>query len=446
MVIIVGQAESLKILIAGGLFSLTAKYDNAVFAIANALSQLADVCVLSVSRFPRSRLRPPHTRFNVVEPCASWRLLMECIRNFGHARRTVSRYVSLYSPSGVLSFVRYLANYSQLGLTIESYGPDVVHVHSNDLERAGFIDFLLSSNRHPFLLTVHGLSSLDPNIPTPYDERPLEKRILKELSKRGVFITFVSSGLKEATLQHFGIADRRLTVVPNGVDMDRFRPVSPSRKNEIRTKYGVPLQRKILIQVGELWGPKNHMLVLRSLASLNSGLLRQLLYIVVGGGIEKSSLIRFCRENQLAGSCVFMGRRYGMELVELYQASDLLLIPSTSESFPLVMLEGMASGLPVLTFADLWPVADIANHQNSVLVQERTVESFNEALVEATQRSWNSSEIRRFAERFTWLAVAARYKALYSKIVEQHSGGNSTIKGALEGMSGERSYPGGDRG
>src|SRR5207247_5453024 len=140
------------------------------------------------------------------------------------------------------------------------------------------------------------------------------------------------------------------------------------------------------------------------------------------------------------------GRRYGMELVELYQASDLLLIPSTSESFPLVMLEGMASGLPVLTFADLWPVADIANHQNSVLVQERTVESFNDALVEATQRSWNSSEIRRFAERFTWLAVAARYKALYSKIVEQHSGGNSTIKGALEGMSGERSYPGGDRG
>src|SRR5947208_10213147 len=127
------QAEYvLRILIAAGLFSITAKYDNAVFAIATALSDLADVCVLSISRFPFPRLQLPHTTFSVVQPRVSWLLLLQCIRNYGDARSAVSRYATLHSWFGILSLVRYLINYSQLELTLSRYNPDVVHVHSSD--------------------------------------------------------------------------------------------------------------------------------------------------------------------------------------------------------------------------------------------------------------------------------------------------------------------------
>src|SRR5439155_26622474 len=118
-------------------------------------------------------------------------------------------------------------------------------------------------------------------------------------------------------------------------------------------------------------------------------------------------------------------RRYASDLVELYEASDLLVVPSTSEAFPLVMLEAMASGLPVMTFSDLWPVEDISNRENTLLVRQRTMESFNAGLAAAIQRSWSPSEIRRFAEKFTWPIVARRYYALYSQIVSQGRTGDS---------------------
>jgi glycosyltransferase involved in cell wall biosynthesis len=310
-------------------------------------------------------------------------------------------------------------NYSQLELTLKKYRPDVVHVHSSDLERSAYIDFLLSRTDVPFLLTIHGLYSLDQNLQTKYDADSLERRLLEQLSEKGVLITFVSSGLKNAAIQHFAIAGGRLIVVPNGVDIDRFRPVPPPRKDEIRMKYGIPLQRKVLIQVGELYRLKNHMFVLRCLALLDSRLRQKLYYVIVGDGAEKPSLIRFCRENQLLECCTFVGRRYASELAELYEAADLLVVPSTTEAFPLVMLEAMATGLPVLTFGDLWPIQDIANLENTLLVQQRTVESFNDALDRAIQRSWSQPEIRKFAEQFTWPIVAKRYHALYSQIVSQ---------------------------
>jgi len=156
-------------------------------------------------------------------------------------------------------------------------------------------------------------------------------------------------------------------------------------------KYGIPLQRKVLIQVGELYRLKNHMFVLRCLASLDSRLRQKLHYVIVGDGAEKATLIRFCRENQLMNRCTFVGRRYATELVELYEASDLLVVPSTSEAFPLVMLEAMATGIPILTFSDLWPIKDIANRVNTILVHQRTAESFKDALARAIQQSWSQS-------------------------------------------------------
>src|SRR2546427_1305643 len=114
---------------AAGLFSDTAGYDNAVFALARELSVLADVCVLSISRFPLPRLRPPRTPFNVVEPRFSWKLLMYCVKNLGDARRAASRYVSGHSLPGFIILLRYLMNYSQIQLVLETYRPDVVHVH-----------------------------------------------------------------------------------------------------------------------------------------------------------------------------------------------------------------------------------------------------------------------------------------------------------------------------
>jgi len=429
----------LRILIAAGLFSITAKYDNAVFAVANALSGLADVCVLSISRFPLPRLRLPETTFDVVEPRFSWLLLMQCIRNFGDARHVVSRYTTTHSWFGFLSLVRYLMNYSQLELTLKTYRPDVVHIHSSDLERSAYIQYLLSCTDVPFLLTVHGLYSLDPNLQTRYDANALERHLLRRLSEKGIFITFVSSGIKQAAVQRFAIADSRLTVVPNGVDIDRFRPVPQSQKDAIRMKYGIPLQRKVLIQVGELYRLKNHMFVLRCLASLDSRLRQKLHYVIVGDGAEKATLIRFCRENQLMNRCTFVGRRYATELVELYEASDLLVVPSTSEAFPLVMLEAMATGIPILTFSDLWPIKDIANRVNTILVHQRTAESFKDALARAIQQSWSQSEIRRFAEQFTWPIVAKRYYALYSQIIGQsvtRVAANNSVAGSVSDVAG----------
>ncbi|AAS80878.1 glycosyltransferase family 4 protein [Thermus thermophilus] len=127
--------------------------------------------------------------------------------------------------------------------------------------------------------------------------------------------------------------------VPNGVDVERFRPPLPGEKEALKGRYG--LKRPAVLVPARMSPEKNHLAVL-----LTARLLPQVDFLLVGTG-ELLGLWR--RAARLLGleNVRFLGRREDMP--ELYRAVDAVLLPTLGENQSLATLEAMASGLPVVT-------------------------------------------------------------------------------------------------
>lgn len=134
---------------------------------------------------------------------------------------------------------------------------------------------------------------------------------------------------------------RRLQVVARGVDTKRF---NPARWNKLlRQSWGVGDHGLIALYVGRLAAEKNLPLVIDTFRHLQASRPGMKL-VMVGDGPERAAL------QARNPDVVFSGMRQGEDLAEHYASADLLLFPSTTETFGNVVLEAMASGLPVVAY------------------------------------------------------------------------------------------------
>jgi glycosyltransferase involved in cell wall biosynthesis len=133
----------------------------------------------------------------------------------------------------------------------------------------------------------------------------------------------------------------RLHVVARGVATDRFAP--ERRSHTLRQAWGVDEHTPVLLSVGRLAPEKNLSLLLRAHRALGrQGLAAKLVF--VGDGPARAALQAACPD------AVFAGMQQGLALAEHYASADLFAFPSLSETFGNVVLEALASGLPVLAY------------------------------------------------------------------------------------------------
>ncbi|MEV6120025.1 glycosyltransferase [Streptomyces sp. NPDC052077] len=153
-----------------------------------------------------------------------------------------------------------------------------------------------------------------------------------------------------ARLRRWGVPGARIEVVPNGVDLARFR-FDPALRLRTRRRLGLPDGVFVVGGVGRLVAGKRFGVLVDALALL-PGDWRLLL---VGGGPEEERLRRAAHRAGVLGRVVFTGVRPGVPdgspgpgLPALAAAMDVLASPSAEEAFGLAVVEGLASGLPVL--------------------------------------------------------------------------------------------------
>ncbi|MFF9405729.1 glycosyltransferase [Streptomyces anandii] len=175
-------------------------------------------------------------------------------------------------------------------------------------------------------------------------------RALYLLGERLGSTTVAVSPTVATRLRRWGVPAPRIEVVPNGIDADRFR-FDPLRRAAARRELGLPRDAHVVGGVGRLVPGKRFDVLVRALALL-PGDHRLLL---VGGGPEEDALRRTAREAGVAGRVLFAGERPcvpdgspGPDLPSLTAAMDVLASPSPEEAFGLAVVEGLASGLPVL--------------------------------------------------------------------------------------------------
>ncbi|MEU9341581.1 glycosyltransferase [Streptomyces sp. NPDC048278] len=151
-------------------------------------------------------------------------------------------------------------------------------------------------------------------------------------------------------LRRWGVPGPRIEVVPNGIDLDRFR-FDPDRRRRVRDRLGIPRDAWVVGAVGRLAPGKRFGVLVEALARL-PGDCRLLL---VGGGPEEEALRSTARAAGVDGRVVFAGERpYASDRAEdpdlpaLTSAMDVFASPSAEEAFGLAVVEALAAGLPVL--------------------------------------------------------------------------------------------------
>lgn len=216
----------------------------------------------------------------------------------------------------------------------------------------------------------------------------------------------VCAALK-TTLVELGADESKITVLRNGVDLQRFVPGDREAQRRM-----LNLSARTLLSVGHLIERKGHDIVIRALAFLeNTDLL------IVGTGPEDAALRRLAAELGVASRVRFVGAVEQRALKDYYGAADALVLASSREGWANVLLEAMACGTPVVA-SDVWGTPEVvAAPEAGVLMKARTPQALAAAVEHLFAHMPDRAVTRRYAERFSWDATTAGQIELFNKIL-----------------------------
>ena len=145
-------------------------------------------------------------------------------------------------------------------------------------------------------------------------------------------------------IESAGVAPRHITVIPHGVDPDRFPIATDAQQQQARKALEVAADARVAACVGRLDDPKNVDWLI-DLAAASREPLPGLVIVIAGDGPHEARLRKRIRNEQLTDRVTLLGR---YDPLPVYQAADALLLASSLEGFSLVCTEAMSVGRPVL--------------------------------------------------------------------------------------------------
>jgi glycosyltransferase involved in cell wall biosynthesis len=219
-------------------------------------------------------------------------------------------------------------------------------------------------------------------------------------------IVAVSRALKEE-LVALGVPGQRVTVLRNGVDLKMFRPLD---RTLVRAELGI--DGPTLATVGGLIERKGHHFVIGALPFLP----RHRLF-VVGDGPERAALKQLASKLGVADRVVFLGQIGHEALPRIYSAIDALVLASSREGWPNVLLEAMACGTPAVA-SNIWGNPEVITQPEAgTLIAERSADGVATAVKRLFQQLPDRAATRRYAEGFSWDQTSEGQVQLFGEIL-----------------------------
>jgi glycosyltransferase involved in cell wall biosynthesis len=221
----------------------------------------------------------------------------------------------------------------------------------------------------PCLVTVLGTGP-------PGDLARLAGKPLGGLRSRLLFrfawFAALSSDAREELIRR-GVAPERILDLPNGVNLEAYRPASPEERRQLRERHGLPADRFVGTFVGRLHPVKDVDTLLGAAARVP-----QLTLVVVGDGPERSRLEAQAARLGIDGRVRFLGE--SSAVADVLRASDAFLLSTHGEGMSNALLEGMACGLPCLASRSVGGAGDLLESGRGVLLPDGDVPAWAAAI------------------------------------------------------------------
>jgi glycosyltransferase involved in cell wall biosynthesis len=224
---------------------------------------------------------------------------------------------------------------------ISAFTPDVVHIVTEG--PLGFTALHAAKTRR--IPVSSGFHSQFQEFSRFFDLAFLVKPIQSYLRwfHNATQLTCVPSRDTEIALREFGVTCP-LVVVGRGIDTDRFS--SQRYSAQLRQQWGADENTTVLIYVGRLSSEKEVNVVIDAYSALRKQSQRQVKLVLVGDGPDRSRLEKMPGAEHV----IFMGSLSGTQLAEAYASANVFVFASQVETFGNVVIEAMASGLPIIAY------------------------------------------------------------------------------------------------
>jgi glycogen(starch) synthase len=294
---------------------------------------------------------------------------------------------------------------------------DVVHGH--DWLVANACDHLAKRFGCPLVMTIHATEHGRHQGWVDKHPQSYIHGVERWIANRSEWVIACSHYMREQIADIFGVEERRVSVIPNGIDPEDLQPQDPAELERLRGEFASPDQKLVLL-IGRLVYEKGFQLALEAMPQLIARM-PETRFLVAGSGTHELELRRQAEQLGLMPHGTFLGWIGDDVLHSLYRIADLTVVPSIYEPFGLVALEAMASGCPCIV-ADTGGLREVVPHEEAGL---RFRARDPEALADVAERVLGDDELgdRLVAEayehirRFDWADVAERTAAVYRRLV-----------------------------
>jgi D-inositol-3-phosphate glycosyltransferase len=298
----------------------------------------------------------------------------------------------------------------------------------------------------PLVHTAHTLAKVKNRQLAVGDTPEPRARILGEEQVVAESDRLVANTTTEARdlVELYDAAPDRVTVVPPGVNLERFFPGARRARAAARSRLGLPQRAKVVAFVGRIQPLKAPDVLVRAAALLREAAPERAadLVVVVCGGASggatdhQAELVDLAARLGVTDLVRFLPARPPDELAELYRAADLVAVPSHNESFGLVALEAQACGTPVVAAAVGGLVTAVRDGVTGVLVKghdpldwARAIEDLFSAPDHLTRLGRAAAE---HARRFSWNRTARDLLGVYRETLAAKNGA-SRLAGCCTG-------------
>ncbi|KGX92017.1 glycosyl transferase [Pontibacillus halophilus JSM 076056 = DSM 19796] len=295
----------------------------------------------------------------------------------------------------------------KVGKIIKDFHPDLIHIVNPALLGSAGIYYARKFN-YPMVASYHTNVPQYLNYYRLQAFKPLMWWYFKKLHSYADLNLCPSHAVKQELI------DRKfhnMHIWERGVDLDRFGPDQYSHEMRNRLSGGEP-NKKLLLFVGRLASEKE-VYKIKPLLERDPNVR----LAIVGDGPERESLELLFKGT----NTVFTGFLHGKELGEAYASADAFIFPSITETFGLVILEAMASGLPVIAAKSGPTLEQIQDGRTGLLFENEDTESMLQAvhkLEDDLLFHTLKKNARNEAEQYSWITPSQQLLDYYQEVVE----------------------------
>lgn len=200
-----------------------------------------------------------------------------------------------------------------------------------------------------------------------------------------------------------------------GIDTEVFNPKNKDMNLRARLN---PEGRMMFLYVGRLAAEKDLDILLSSIKEISSTHPGKAQFVFAGDGPYAEEM-----KKSLSDNVVFTGYLKGQALADLYASCDAFVFPSTTETFGNVVLEAMASGLPVVTVNSGGVKDSVLDGVNGFLCKPRDTESFSEAVIKLLDNQSLVEKMSVNARKYTltksWDRIFAQLVSDYASVIDK---------------------------